>query len=86
MDMARIHGLMVNLRLANEVETAAEMDVADCKANIDVYERKLAAIELRHAETVEASKEAGDALAEAVTQMVQAPLLLMLEAEERNHG
>lgn len=83
MDMNRIQQLMINLRLANEVETAAEMDVADAKANVEIYERKLAATQLRHTETVEASQEAGDKLAVAVTEMVQPPLVLMLEAEDK---
>jgi hypothetical protein len=84
MDMDRIRELMVSLRLANEVETAAEMDVADAKANVDIYERKLAAVQLRLAETVEASYQAGVNLSMAVNQMVEPPLLIVIRAEEHD--
>jgi hypothetical protein len=85
MDMDRIRELMVDLRLANEVETASEMDVADASANVEIYERILAARQLRHTETVEASYEAGVALSTAVNQMVEPPLLIMIRAEEQQH-
>lgn len=84
MDMDRIRELMVTLRLCNECETAAELDVVDASANCDIYERKLAAVQLRLAETVEASQEAGLNLSMAVNQMVEPPLLIMIRAEEHD--
>jgi transcription elongation factor Elf1 len=82
--MDRIRELMVTLRLCNECETAAEMDVADASANVEIYERKLAAVQFRHTETVEASYEAGVALSTAVNQMVEPPLLVVVRAEEHD--
>jgi hypothetical protein len=84
MDMDRIRQLMVSLRLANECETAAEMDVIDAAANCEIYERKLAAVQLRHTETVEASAAAGLNLSMAVNQMVEPPLLITIRAEEHD--
>lgn len=77
MDMQRIQSLMTNLRLANECEAAAEMDVADVKGCIAIYEQKLKAAQDRLAECEIAAEEAGETLAHAIAEMTYAPILLI---------
>lgn len=79
MDMTRIGQIMNDLRLANEVEYAAEMDVADAKANVEFYKCKLAATKERHIETMQAAQDVLDRLAETVNQMTASPLMLTAE-------
>lgn len=73
----------LDLRLANECEAAAEMDVADQRAKVVFHERKLAAMMDRLTECRQAAQEAGNRLAFKVNAMTTAPLVLMQEAEEQ---
>src|SRR5690606_967939 len=81
MDMARIHRLMSDLRLANECEAAAQMDVADAEHALDFAKRKVEAMKDRHKERQEACREISDELAEVVALETMAPLILMIEHE-----
>lgn len=75
MDMKRIESLMHQLRLANEVEAAAQMDVCDAEWALEFAERKLKATKERLAEVQKASEEASNALADAVNAMTHPPIL-----------
>lgn len=75
MDMQRIESLMTNLRLANECEAAAEMDVADARHAVAFAEKKLHAMECRLCEMQRAAKEASQALAGEVALQTHAPIL-----------
>lgn len=81
MRIKHIARLIQNLRLANEVQAAASMDVEDAKANCAFYQRKLDATEARRKEASAAVTEAEDLLSDAVIQETQAPLMLMIECE-----
>ena len=76
MDLAKIERVLIDLRLANEVEAAAEMDVADAKAKVLFHTRKMAAMEERLAECREATQKVCDRLGDLVNQETMAPLLL----------
>ena len=84
MNMDHIAQLIRDLRLANEVEAAAQMDVEDARANVNFYKRKLNAIKARRDEATEAAKEAAERLHDAVIQETTAPLMLMIECERGN--
>lgn len=84
MDLAHIGTILSDLRLANEVEAAAELDVADAEANVAFYTRKLEITKDRLAETKVATQDVCDRLAEAITEATYSPLLLAHKAESRN--
>lgn len=86
MDIECLAQPVIDLRLANECEAAAEMDVEDQRARVLFHERKLAAMMDLLSERKQAAQEAGDKLAHIVNAMTTAPLMLMMEAEERNDG
>lgn len=73
--MKRIESLMHQLRLANEVEAAAQMDVCDAEWALEFAERKLKASNERLVEVQAASEEAANALADAVNTMTHPPIL-----------
>ncbi len=60
------------------------MDVADAKANLAFYERKLAATKARRDECREATQDVLDRLSELVTIETAAPLMLTQELIERD--
>ena len=84
MSMDHIAQLIRDLRLANEVEAAAQMDVEDARANVNFYKQKLNAIKERRDEATEAAKEAAERLHDAVIQETTAPLMLMIDCERGN--
>ena len=84
MSMDHIAQLIHDLRLANEVEAAAQMDVEDARANVNFYKRKLEAIKVRRDEAREAVNEITERLSDAVIQETTAPLMLMIECERGN--
>ena len=84
MSMEHIEQLIRDLRLANEVEAAAQMDVEDARANVNFYKQKLAAVKARRDEATEAATEAAERLHDAVIQETTAPLMLMIECERGN--
>ena len=84
MSMEHIERLIHDLRLANEVEAAAQMDVEDARANVNFYKRKLDAVKVRRDEAREAVNEITERLSDAVIQETTAPLMLMIECERGN--
>lgn len=81
MNMKRIHDLMQQLRLANECEAAADMDVHDAEFAVAFAQRKLNAMKERQAEMQMATEEANEALADAVAQETGAPILVIFERD-----
>ena len=81
MDIDHMRPLFEALRDCNEVLTACEMDIEDCHANAAFWNRKAAAMDGKRKELEQAAQLAGDRISDAVTTMVQPPLMLMMEAE-----
>lgn len=79
MDMKRIESLMHDLRLANECEAAAQMDVCDAEWAMEFAERKLIASKERLAEVELVSEAISNKLADAVNDMTTPPILMLTE-------
>lgn len=78
MDIDRVAQLMTNLRLANECEAAAKMDMDDAEHRVNVYRQKLAAMKDRHAETELATAEVLKELIDLIGVETCAPLMAII--------
>jgi len=83
MDIDHMPPLYEALRDCNELLTACEMDIDDCKANAAFWNRKAEAMDGKRKELEQAAQLAGDRISVAVTRLTNPPLMLMIEAEDR---